>query len=243
MERTRNTFSPGIFIMMKYPKYGKVKVRLAQTIGEEAATDLYRAFIQDTLTTVRSLDIPFHIAVYPPESQKRFTQWLGPFYEYFHQQGVDLGKRLQNGFATMYTKGYQQVIALASDNPDLPIEILQEAISVLQNQKVVIGPASDGGYYLVGFSHDFFIPEVFEDISWSTDTVFQDTLLRIESVTNQVYVLPEWADIDTKSDLRKFYETYQLQPGKSLHTMDYLRSHPGLLQILLGDNAMEAEGE
>lgn len=219
--------------MMKYPEDGKVKARLAQSIGKEAATDLYRAFIQDTLTTVQSLDIPYHIAVYPPESQERFTQWLGPSYQYFHQQGVDIGIRLQNGFATMYTKKYQQVIALASDSPDLPIEILQEAVSSLQTHKVVIGPASDGGYYLIGFSHDFFISEVFEDILWSTATVYRDTLSRIESVTSQVHVLPEWADIDTKSDLQKFYEVNQFQPSKNLHTMNYLRDHPGLLQTLI----------
>lgn len=229
--------------MMKYPEDGKVKARLAQSIGEEAATDLYRAFIQDTLTTVQSLGIPFHIAVSPPESLERFTQWLGLTYQYFHQQGIDLGERLHNGFATMYTKEYQQVIVLASDSPDLPIEILQEAVSSLQTHKVVIGPASDGGYYLIGFSHDFFIPEVFEDISWSTETVFQETLSRIESVTKKVHVLPEWSDIDTKSDLRKFYETYQFQPSKTLHTMNYLCSHPEILQILLGDDTFEADGK
>lgn len=217
--------------MVKYPELGMVKERLAQSVGEEAATDLYRAFIQDTLTTVQSLDIPYHIAVYPPESQARFAQWLGPSLQFFSQEGVDLGQRLQNGFATMY-KEYQQVIALASDSPDLPIEILQKAVSSLQTHKVVIGPASDGGYYLIGFSHDLFISEVFEDISWSTATVFRETLSRIESVTSEVHVLPEWADIDTKSDLQKFYETYKLQPSNILHTMKYLRSHSKLLQIL-----------
>ena len=218
--------------MMKYPELGKVKARLAQSIGEESATDLYRAFIQDILTTVQSIDIPYHIAVYPPKSQERFAQWLGPSHQYFRQQGLDLGKRLQNGFATMYKKEYQQVIALASDSPDLPIEILQKAVSSLQTHKVVIGPASDGGYYLIGFSHDLFISDVFEDIFWSTATVFRETLSRIKSVTSQVHVLPEWADIDTKSDLQKFYETYRLQSSKTLHTMKYLRSHSKLLQIL-----------
>jgi rSAM/selenodomain-associated transferase 1 len=217
---------------MKYPEEGNVKMRLAQSLGEEAATGLYRAFIQDTLTTVRSLDIPYLIAVYPPESQELLAQWLGPSYQIFHQQGTNLGERLLNGFETMFKKEYQQVIALASDSPDLPIEILRTAVSSLQTHKVVIGPASDGGYYLIGFSHDFFIPDVFEDISWSTETVFRETLSRIESVTNQVHVLPEWADIDTKSDLREFYETYQSQPSKTLHAMNYLRSHPRLLQIL-----------
>ncbi|MDH4214459.1 MAG: TIGR04282 family arsenosugar biosynthesis glycosyltransferase [Candidatus Thorarchaeota archaeon] len=232
MENTRNPFRSGIFIMVKYPELGMVKERLAQSVGEEAAIDLYRAFIQDTLQTVQSLDIPYHIAVYPPASQERFAQWLGPSHQFFGQEGVDLGQRLQNGFATMYKKEYQQVIALASDSPDLPIEILQKAVSSLQTHKVVIGPASDGGYYLIGFSHDLFISKVFEDIPWSTATVFRETLSRIESVTSQVHVLPEWADIDTKSDLQKFYETCQLQPSKILHTMKYLRSHSKLLQIL-----------
>lgn len=233
MVSTKNAFRPGIFIMMKYPEVGKVKMRLAQSIGEAAATDLYRAFIQDTLKTVQSLDIPYHIAVFPPESQEKFAQWLGVSSLLFHQQGMNLGERLQNGFKIMLEKEYQQVIALASDSPDLPIEILQTAVSRLQTHKVVLGPASDGGYYLIGFSHGFFIPDVFEDMSWSTETVFQETLSRIESVTNRVYVLPEWTDIDTKSDLREFYEKYQLYPSKTLHTMKYLRHHPRLLQSLL----------
>ena len=218
--------------MMKYPEAGQVKMRLAQSLGEEAATGLYRAFIQDTLVTVQGLDIPYYIAAYPPESQKQFAQWLGPSNRFIHQVGMNLGKRLQNGFATMFKKKYQQVIALASDSPDLPVEILQKAVTSLQTHKVVIGPASDGGYYLIGFSYDFFIPEVFEDISWSTETVFRETLSRIEVKTSQVFVLPEWGDIDTKRDLREFYEKNQLQTSKTLHSMKYLRNHPHLLQKL-----------
>lgn len=232
MASTRNSFRPGIFIVMKYPEAGKVKMRLAQSLGEEAATSLYRAFIQDTLTTVQSLDVPYHIAVYPPESQKQFAQWLGGANQFFPQLGMDLGERLQNGFTTMFKKEYQQVIALASDSPDLPVEILQKAVSSLQTHKVTIGPAFDGGYYLIGFSHDFFIPEVFEDISWSTETVFQETMSRIETIKDQVHVLPVWEDIDTKRNLREFYERNQLQSSRTLHTMKYLSMHSRLLQIL-----------
>ena len=232
MEDTLNTVHPGIFIMMKYPEEGKVKLRLAQSIGEESATGLYRAFIQDTLASVCALDIPFHIAVYPPESQGEFTQWLGPSYQFFHQQGTDLGQRLQNGFVTMFKKEYEQVVALASDSPDIPTEILETAVISLQTHKVVIGPSTDGGYYLIGFSRELFIPQAFEEITWSTDSVFKETLSRIESVTHEVHVLPEWADIDTKSDIRKFYETYQSQTSKKLHTMKFLRNHPKLLHTL-----------
>jgi len=212
--------------MMKYPEIGKVKARLAQSIGKNAATDLYRMFIQDTLTTVQSLDIPFHIAVYPPAAQGRFERWLGPSYQFFQQKGMNLGKRLQNGFLTMFEKKYDHVIALASDSPDLPIDILEKAISGFKTHKAVLGPATDGGYYLIGFSRDVFTPDAFENISWSTETVFQDTLSKLESITHQILVLPEWADIDTKMDLQQFHERYRSQTSVNLYTMDYLRNHP-----------------
>ena len=233
MDSTTSPLNPGIFIMMKYPEVGKVKSRLAKSIGEEAATGLYRAFILDTLTTLQSLDVPFHIAAYPPDSKEQFTQWLGTSHWFFPQQGANLGERLQNGFTTMFKKGYKQVIALASDSPDLPIKILQTAVSSLQTHKVVIGPATDGGYYLIGFSQDHSIPTVFNDMSWGTAAVFQETMVRIKSITNQVHVLQEWLDIDTKSQLKKFYETYKLQSSNSLHAMNYLQSHPEIIQNLL----------
>ena len=226
------TFHPGIFIMMKYPEVGKVKSRLAKSIGDEAATSLYRTFVQDTLTTVQSANIPFHIALYPPESQDEFARWLGRSLEYFPQEGTNLGERLQHGFSVMFKKEYRQVIALASDCPDLPSEILQTAASHLQTHKVVIGPAPDGGYYLIGFSSDLFVPDAFVGLSWGTESVFQETLARIELVTNQISILPEWQDIDTENDLRNFFEAYQLQSSNTLHTMKYLRNQPELLQIL-----------
>jgi len=232
MEDTTNSLLSGIFIMMKYPELGKVKSRLAKSIGEEDATNLYRAFIQDTISAVQSLSVPFHIAVYPPESEEQFGQWLGPSHRFFQQQGGSLGERLQNGFATMFEKGYRQVISLASDSPDLPIEILQTAVTNLQSNNVVIGPALDGGYYLIGFSNDNYVHDPFVGISWGTETVFQETVARIESVTHQLHILPEWLDIDTKSDLQRFYETYKLDSSNSLHTMKYLHNHPELLQIL-----------
>ncbi|UCE10504.1 MAG: TIGR04282 family arsenosugar biosynthesis glycosyltransferase [Candidatus Thorarchaeota archaeon] len=223
---------PGIFLVMKYPEAGKVKSRLAESLGEKAATALYCAFVKDTLKTVEALDVPFHIAVHPPESHGKFADWLGHSYEFFPQEGENLGERLHNGFVTMFDKEYQQVVALATDCPDLPAEILQRAISAFQTDEVVIGPGLDGGFYLIGFAHDHFVADAFYDISWGTETVFQETLSRIETVTNRVRVLPEWGDIDTKRDLRQFFRTHEMQPSSTLRTMEYLRSNPGLLQIL-----------
>lgn len=232
MEGTTNTLRPGLFIMMKYPEVGKVKTRLAESVGDEVATNLYREFIRDTLTTARALDVPFHIAVYPPNALVKFSHWLGPSHEFFGQKGTNLGERLHNGFDLMFKNEYRQVIALASDSPDLPPEIIQNAISSLRTHKFVIGPATDGGYYLLGISHDAFILNTFSDISWGSETVFQDTLHRIRSVTNKVHVLPEWLDIDTKDDLKQFYETYKMKHTNTLYTMKYLRNHPELVGAL-----------
>lgn len=227
-----HTLRPGIFIMMKYPEAGKVKSRLAEAIGAEAAASLYRTFIQDILTTVQSLNTPFHLAVYPPESLEQFTQWLGPSYRYYSQQGTNLGERLQNGFTMMFKQQYHLVIALASDCPDLPVEILRTAVFTLQTHKVVIGPAPDGGYYLIGFSSEFPFANIFQDISWGTATVFQETFAKIDAKPTQIHVLPEWPDIDTKEGLQEFYKNNELKPSQALHTMNYLRSHPEILSIL-----------
>jgi rSAM/selenodomain-associated transferase 1 len=232
MESASETFHPGIFIMMKYPEAGKVKARLAQFIGEEAAVGLYQVFIQDTIAAVQALKTPFHIAVHPPESQEKFAKWLGISHMYFRQRGANLGERLHNGFNTMFGQKYHQVIALASDCPDIPVEILRKAVLNLQSHKAVIGPAPDGGYYLIGFCRDSFIPDAFEDISWSTETVFQETLARIEGKTKAVHVLPEWRDIDTKSDLQEFYTRHRSQKSNELESMRYIRSHHKLLQVL-----------
>lgn len=218
--------------MAKYPEPGKVKARLAQSIGEDAATGLYQAFILDTLATAQAITIPFHIAVHPPETQEKLANWLGPSHRYFLQRGADLGERLQNGFMTMFGQKYNQVIALASDCPDLPVEILKQAVSNLQTHKAAIGPAPDGGYYLIGFSKDSFVPDAFKGISWSTETVFQETMAKIEAESKDVYMLPEWQDIDTKTDLQEFYRKYESQTSDTLHSMKYLRKHKLLLEVL-----------
>jgi rSAM/selenodomain-associated transferase 1 len=232
MDNSKKAISPGLFIVMKYPEVGKVKSRLASSIGEKSACNLYRACIQDTLATAKSLDIPFHIAVHPPESQERFVQWLGSSYSYFHQEGMNLGERLHNGFVTMFSKGYDNVIALASDCPDLPSKILKTAFTKLRTHSAVIGPAPDGGYYLIGLSLEDIIPDIFRNMKWSTDTVFQATLSILEAETERVHILPKWRDIDTKSDLRKFYEKHHSQSSKTLYTMKYLQRNPEILRIL-----------
>ncbi|MHA2426151.1 MAG: TIGR04282 family arsenosugar biosynthesis glycosyltransferase [Candidatus Thorarchaeota archaeon] len=227
-----NTTQSGIFIVMKYPEKGEVKSRLAKSIGEDSATNLYRAFIQDTIDTVESLEFPFHLAISPPDAQEQFTRFLGFGYNFFPQRGANLGERLRNGFHTMFDAGYTQVIALASDCPDLPAHLLKEAFSCFQSHDVVLGPAPDGGYYLIGFSKDTFIPEAFDSLSWSTDTVLQETLARIKPFSERIHLLSEWQDIDTKNDLREFYNTHQLQTSTALRSMTFLRSHPELVKAL-----------
>ncbi|MFW9909371.1 MAG: TIGR04282 family arsenosugar biosynthesis glycosyltransferase [Candidatus Thorarchaeota archaeon] len=227
-----NLHQSGIFIVMKYPEIGNVKSRLGKSIGAEAATNLYHAFIQDTIKAVESIECSFYIAVHPPSSLEQFTQLVGSSYNLFPQKGMNLGERLQNGFLTMFDAGYKQAIALASDSPDLPSHILEEALSSLQTHDAVLGPTPDGGYYLIGFSYERFVPEVFIDVPWGSESVFEETIARIRPSIEQLYLLPEWDDIDTKDDLRKFYERYKSESVNSLDSMKFLRSHPELIEIL-----------
>jgi hypothetical protein len=222
-------FSPGIFLMTKYPEVGSVKSRLAKSIGNRAATDLYRAFIQDTLLTVQSVELPFHIAVFPPVALEKSMKWLNGSYRFLPQEGANLGERLHNCFVRMFEEKYEQVIALASDSPGLQADILHKAVSSLQGHDCVLGPALDGGYYLIGFSRKCYLSAVFEGISWGTEFVFEETLSILKANSRHVHVLPEMMDIDTESELREFYEKHRMHPSKPPNTMKYLRKHPDLL--------------
>ena len=109
-----------------------------------------------------------------------------------------------------------------SDIPDLPESILSEAFRSLDDHDAVLGPARDGGYYLIGFRRDTFVPDVFRGIEWSTDRVFAETRRKLEQATRSVYLLPEWSDVDTPEDLRDLKERNEGTAFAKSRTMKYL---------------------
>ncbi|WP_041659661.1 TIGR04282 family arsenosugar biosynthesis glycosyltransferase [Acaryochloris marina] len=215
-----------LLLFVKNPIPGTVKSRLGRSIGFEAAAALYRCFARDLLFTTRQLGID-HLIFYAPAAAETAVQdWLGPQYTYLPQQGDDLGERMAHAFATCFERGYGGALITGSDSPDLPLTYLQHGLRSLTQQQVVIGPSDDGGYYTLGFTPETFTPGVFADMPWSTETVFEQTLQRLQFCS--VHQLPTWYDVDTLDDLRHFHQRLS-QAGAQTESMTFLQQHLDLL--------------
>ena len=192
-----------LLFFIKSPEKGKVKSRLASVIGDKPAANLYRDFITQMLSTLKRGDFPFYICFYPKNALKGLREWLGGQYQYIPQKGKDLGERMRNGFIGAFEIGFRRVVLIGSDIPDLPLEFVEEAFTSLKKKDAVIGPALDGGYYLIGFKDKTFSPQVFEGMAWGTETVFGETMNILKKLMQNVHTLPYRRDIDTIEDLRK----------------------------------------
>jgi len=194
---------PLILLFVKYPEPGYIKTRLASCIGADEAGELYRAFILDILSTLKIAGFPFRICFYPEAKRALLLDWLGEEHHYVSQRGESLGERMKNGFVDAFADGNERVIIIGSDSPDLPPSILREAFDGLSIHDVVIGPSRDGGYYLIGFKKDTFLPSIFDNIPWSTPSVFSATMAILHNSALDVYMLTEWNDIDTVDDIKQ----------------------------------------
>lgn len=212
-----------ILFFVKYPEPGHVKTRLAACIGAEVATELYRAFIIDILSTLKIGGLPFHICFYPEEKKQLIINWLGREYHYVPQRGNNLGDRMKHGFADTFAKGYKRVIIIGSDAPDVPLSILKESLDALTRHDVVIGPSQDGGYYLIGFRDETFVSGVFDNIPWSTPSVYGTTLSLLHHQKHRkIYVLPQWNDVDTIDDIKHMIKRSPGTPFAHSHTMNFI---------------------
>lgn len=186
-----------LLYFVKYPRPGKVKTRLARTLGNERAAFVYRELAEKNLAILKPLTergILIVITFDPPQSEALMRFWLSNRYEYLAQQGEGLGERLENAFQESFKNRAQKVIAVGSDILGLEPGLVEEAFMRLDDEDVVLGPAQDGGYYLIGTSR--FVPELFHNIPWSTDRVLNETLSIIKEENLTVYQLKELEDLD-----------------------------------------------
>lgn len=211
----------GFLVFVKAPQPGQVKTRLAVDLGAEQACDLYRCFGLDLLAQLRCLSHPIEILYTPPTELTAVQTWLGTDYPYTPQSSGDLGQRMEQAFRWGFDQGFDHLLILGSDSPDLPVAILEEAIAALTQGAIVIGPSTDGGYYCLGFTQKNFYPAVFTEMVWSTSQVFEHTWERLSRQPYPIHTLPVWFDIDTIADLRAYGDRHQ---HDSTRTMDYLRT-------------------
>lgn len=194
-----------VIVFAKNPVPNQVKTRLVPPLSSEQAATLYTAFLTDGCETLATLpDVDRIIAYTPAEAGSDLQALIGDDAIYIPQIGADLGERL--AAATQWTAehGYTKILLVGSDSPTLPIAYVSTAFTLLGSREIVIGPSTDGGYYLIGFSVDTLgttVPHIFEHIAWSTADVFRQTVARIGSLKATLGLLPPWYDIDTAEDL------------------------------------------
>lgn len=193
----------GVFV--KQPIPGRVKTRLAASIGDELAAEIYAAFQQDVLDSVRDLADRRVIGYAPNDAAAReyFAELAGDAFDLWPQPDVGLGERMAAFFDAECAAGAEQVVLMGSDSPNLPPHVVETALSALSAKDSVVGPATDGGYYLIGFRSRVRnqIPGLFKDIDWSTHRVFGQTLDRIQQADVSLATTIPWYDVDTVEDL------------------------------------------
>jgi len=190
-----------LIIFVKWPEQGKVKSRLSVALNEDTVLDLYKCFVEDLLHTVKESGIRPVIAFYPADEGASVRSWLGSEYRYVPQMGDELGERMKNAFQWAFAQECSPVVLIGSDFPDLPAEIIKDAFTSLNDHDAAIGPALDGGYYLIGFRNDAFSPRIFDDIPWSTAFVFARTMEILREEGCDVCQLRFWRDIDRPEDI------------------------------------------
>jgi hypothetical protein len=188
-----------IIIFTKYPEAGKVKTRLAECIGVKRTLKLYSSYVKKTLHTAKKTGSDIIVAYYPSKDKLKVIKWLGAGYGYFLQKGTDLGARMRNAFLEAFKEGYDNAVIIGCDIPELNDAILKEAFSALLLNKAVIGPAYDGGYYLIGFNIKIFLGKVFSSVDWGTENVLEQTLDKLAA--KDFVSLKKLHDIDTIEDL------------------------------------------
>jgi uncharacterized protein len=210
-----------VLVFIKFPEKGKVKSRLSPAFDTDMVLSLYECFVFDLLETLRKGMYSLKICFYPPDAYETIVSWIGKGYAYLPQRGNDLGERMKNAFLDAFSEEFSEVVLIGSDIPDLTVRVLHEAFA-FDLYDASIGPAFDGGYYLIGFQRKTFLPEIFQGIKWGTDTVLKQTMDQLKNSQHTVRVLPVRNDIDRPEDVHDLYARNRNTEFAASRTMRFL---------------------
>ncbi len=217
----QKTQSSALVVFVRAPRLGKVKTRLAKSLGDERAAEFYRLCTDAALKEIGQLspEVERYISFTESVNKDEMKQLAGLGFRVVVQEGDNLGQRLCNALSTAMENGARKAVIVASDVPDLSAGIMELAISALDTSDIVIGPCYDGGYYLIGMKklHE----ELFHDISWGTELVCQQTLNIANENHLMVRQLTTLMDIDTEADLRQWS---QIDGHKKPAIMDFVKA-------------------
>jgi rSAM/selenodomain-associated transferase 1 len=224
---------PVIIVMVKAPVAGIAKTRLTPSLSESDAASLALCIIQDVINSALGI-IPNVIVAFAPDDGRAILEpSLPKQLHWVKQEGHDLGERLNSAIAYAAGLGFSPIIVLGADSPTLPPSYIETASDALAANKtdVVLGPTTDGGYYLVGLRKT--VPNLFHNIAWSSARTFADTVHNTNQLGLRLLTLPEWYDVDTFADLGRLRnELLSNHSARSLAqaTLSWLLAH-GLLRL------------
>ncbi len=187
-----------LILFAKDPVEGKVKTRLTGLYDPKVICDLYKSFLLDSINQIGLVKGVDHFAfVYPDLVSGYFKFLQRDSLKIQLQEGVNLGQRMENAFQQKIQMGYRRVAIIGADSPTLPIKYMQLAFN--SDKDIVIGPSTDGGYYLIGMKEKVY--PVFEEIDWGTERVLEQTLQLVRQIKATLELLPVWYDVDFPSEL------------------------------------------
>ncbi|MGY3051938.1 rSAM/selenodomain-associated transferase 1 [Pedobacter sp. UYEF25] len=188
-----------LIIFVRHPELGKVKTRLAASIGDEKALVIYQKLLRHTFTVTKPLTAAKF--VFYAETIQKMDLWNEQGYWKCKQKGRDLGERMKHAFSFLFDQGFKRVIIIGSDCYLLTSRTILDAFEMLSTHQMVIGPAEDGGYYLLGMTKLY--PEVFENKIWSTDQIAAQTIQDARKMGVKFSLLTTLSDVDEFDDLAK----------------------------------------
>jgi hypothetical protein len=191
-----------LIIFTRYPEPGKTKTRLIPVLGAEGAATLQRKMTEGTLAEAKKLQASYPLSVevhFAGGNEQLMQDWLGSSIIYRQQSEGDIGCRMASAFQASFEAGINATVIIGTDCPDLNAQLMAQAFQALHQHDLVLGPAQDGGYYLIGLRR--LIPELFTGIRWSTAEVLQQTHTIAQKLELAVGFLPLLSDVDRPEDL------------------------------------------
>ena len=200
------TSKKALIIFTRNPELGKVKTRLAKSVGDESALEIYKFLLKHTVAITKNLNVDKY--VFYSENIHRDDIWDSEIFRKKLQTGTDLGEKMQNAFSELFEMGYEKVLIVGSDIFELDQSDIENAFEVLQTTETVIGPATDGGYYLLGMKE--LNAAIFQNKNWGTATVLEETLADLRQ--KKYVLLEERNDVDYYQDIKEIDAFQQFLP-------------------------------
>ena len=193
-----------LILFARDPVLGKVKTRLSPFLDEDVILRLYTCFLNDSLKKIRQIkNADCFVGIAPSNDSGFFTGTPDSDIRLFIQEGEGLGDKMRKAMQDRFAEGYERVVIIGSDSPSLPVSYLSRALG--SDKDIVIGPSTDGGYYLIGMKGR--VVEVFDGVTWGTEKVLRETCERLGKNGVELELLPVWYDVDSPEDL-KFFKTH-----------------------------------